>query len=117
MPRKGDSQRWKGWRETQAPAPIVGDQPTKKPGTRAKKRKRPQPWFWVKASRDNECGSCRREIRAGVVFAFSRPKKALCRACVEAKDLKPTASRKLKEERRKMVERQLRKRRGDDAAG
>lgn len=112
MAKRGHVQhrRWKGWRtDADGPAEIKGDQPTKKPGTRAKKRKRPQPWFWVKASRDNECGNCGRSIRAGVVFAFSRPKKVLCRACVESKDLKPTTSHKLKEERRKMVERQLRK--------
>lgn len=108
MPR-AQRQRWKGWRSGQAAAPIKGDQPTKKPGTKAKKRKRPQPWYWVKNKRKGKCGSCDRELRAGVVVAFSRPKKVMCRSCVESKGIEPTTSKTLKEERRAAVERQLRK--------
>lgn len=112
MAKRGHVQhrRWKGWRtDANGPAPIKGDQPTKKPGTKAKKKRKPTPWFWVKNKRKGECGGCGRELRPGVVVAFARPKKVLCRTCVEGKGLKPTTSRTLKDERRKMVERQLRK--------
>lgn len=112
MPRN-QRQRWKGWRSGQAPAPISGDQPKKKPGTRSKKKDRPHPWFWIKNKRLGKCGGCDRELRAGIVVAFSRPKKVLCRSCVESKGLKPTTSRTLKDERREMVERQLRKSKED----
>lgn len=113
MAKRGHVQhrRWAGWRTSAdvVPSEIKGDQPTKKPGTKAKKRRRPQPWFWVRNKRTGTCGGCERELKPGVVVAFSRPKKVLCRTCIEQKGIEPTTSRALKEERKAAVQRQLRK--------
>lgn len=113
MPRRGDSQQWKGWRTSTDPAPIKGDLPTKKPGTRRKKKGKLNPWFWVRNKRKSACPGCDRELAVGEVVAFSRPKKVLCAGCIAAKGIKATASHKLKEERRAKVEQQLRKARGE----
>lgn len=63
----------------------------------------------MRNTRASKCGGCDRNLEAGIVVAFSRPKKVLCRHCIEQKGIEPTTSRKLKDERRAAVERQLRK--------
>lgn len=107
--------RWAGWRtNADAPAEIKGDQPTKKPGTRKKKKDRPRPWYWVRNRGTSTCGSCGRELRPGLVIAFSRTgdkakPKVRCESCAKRDGLKVTTSQKLKDERRELVQRQLRK--------
>lgn len=107
---RAQRQRWSGWRTQQPDAPIKGDQPTKKPGTKKRKRKPSAPWYWVRNRKPGACNGCRRDLDVGEVVAFrSNPKGVLCKACVTEKGIEPKTSRKLAEERREAVERQLRK--------
>lgn len=112
---KQASRRWRGWREGQSgPAPIKGSQPTKRPGTRRRKKDKLYPWYWVKSRGGEDCGGCGESIEAGQVVGFSRPDKVLCGRCVRGRGLKITTSRKLAKERRAIVEAGLHEAAGDD---
>lgn len=108
MPR-AQRQRWKGWREGQGPAPIKGSQPTKRPGTRRRKKAKLHPWYWVKSRGNEDCPGCGEAIANGQVVGFSQPDKVLCERCVKGRGLEPKTSKKLAKERRDAVVAQLRK--------
>lgn len=106
---KDETRRWRGWRTSAGPAPIKGSQPTKRPGTKAKKKNRPKPWFWIKNKRKGQkCEDCGGDIGVGQVIAFSRPSRVRCDTCVRKTGLTVKTSATLAKERRERVEAQLR---------
>jgi hypothetical protein len=106
---KDETRRWRGWRTSAPSAEIKGSQPTKRPGTRRKKKNKLHPWFWIKNKRKGQkCEDCGSDIEVGQVVAFSRPSKVRCGGCVRKSGLTVKTSATLARERRERVEQQLR---------
>lgn len=97
---KREDRRWTNLRTAgEGVAPISGSKPTKRPGTRRKKRDKVNPWYWVKNRKAGRCGLCEDETVVGQIIAFSRPNKIRCGRCVRKTGLNVKTSAKLAAER------------------